>query len=110
MPVSFGQCRLCGSGDVEDVTHLLLTCSAHDKHRTKMLAVVEKAATVAGVGPLNALPAQEQTDILLGKSTGAAAADSCINNGVTRFLKKAWRSRKPLTEALNSTLGRDDTV
>ena len=110
MPASSGKCRLCESGDVEDIVHLLLTCSAHNKHRTKMLAVSEKAVTAAGVAPLCGRPMQEQTDILLGKSTGVPAADCRINDGVTRFLKKAWRGRNTLTAALNSALGRDDTV
>ena len=106
------QCRLCESGDVEDIDHLLFSCPAHAKHRQRTITVSESVMARAGVGPLGVLPVRERADILLGKSTGvvAAVADSCINNSVTRFLKKAGRGHKQLTTVLNSTFGRDDTV
>ena len=110
LPRSSGQCRLCETDSVEDIPHLLLSCPAHDIHRAKMLGVAASAVASAGAAPLCGLPEQELADMLLGKSTGVAAADSRINAGVTRFLKKAWRVRKPLTVYLNEVLGRDDTT
>ena len=110
LPVECGVCRLCDGGEVEDTTHLLLACRAHTKHREKMLHGVEAAVASAGKPPLSGLPAEGQTDILLGQSTGLASSDKSINFNVTRFLKKAWRGRKWLTSSLNNTLGREDTV
>ena len=110
LPPGQGFCRLCGEGAVEDVQHLLLTCSSHERHRVKMVAGVEAALASAGKEPLGKQCVSEQTDILLGRSTGEAKADGKINNNVTRFLKKAWRDRKWLTVSLNDTLGREDTV
>ena len=37
-------------------------------------------------------------------------ADDRISKCMARFLKKAWRSRKPITAKLNAELGRNDTV
>jgi len=109
LPPEQGYCRLCGEGD-EDVRHLLVTCSAHDRHRSKMFRVVESALLASGEACLGGRSKNDQTDILLGKSTGVAKADSKINMSVTRFLKKAWRERKNLTVSLNNKLGRTDTV
>ena len=36
LPPEFGGCELCSRGEREDVTHLPLKCSAHDRHRAKM--------------------------------------------------------------------------
>ena len=107
MPPSQGHCRLCGKAD-EDVSHLLLACTAHDVHRAKMMVGVKSALASAGIESLE--NTTEQVDVLLGKSTGMALADSRINDSVTRFLKKAWRGRKWLTVSINDKLGRDDTV
>ena len=109
LPPEERYCRLCGDGD-EDVRHLLVTCSAHDRHRSKMFRVVESALLASGEAGLGGLSKSDQTDILLGKSTGVAKADSKINLSVTRFLKKAWRERRNITVSLNNTLGRTDTV
>lgn len=103
-------CRLCGEGAVEDIQHLLLSCPLHERHRAKMVAGVDSALVSAGKEQLGKQCVNEQTDILLGKSTGAVTADGKINNDVTRFLKKAWRGRKWLTATINDTLGREDTV
>ena len=109
MPAEFGVCKLCDSGEIENIDHLLLTCPAHEPHRAKMLTAVEHVLSAAGLTTLCGRPQQDQVDILLGKSVDLATADSRINDSVTRFLKKAWRARKPLTLALNTALARDDT-
>ena len=75
-----------------------------------MIERAEKALQSAGVAPLREQSDENQLDILLGKTTGVAMADRCIDQGVTRFLKKAWRGRKWLTATMNVKLGRNDTV
>ena len=108
MPRELGVCKLCGQG-AEDTRHLLLTCSTHATHRAKMVAGVDRALGLAGIAPLREQADADQTDILLGKTTGATETDDRVNVNVTRFLKKAWRGRKWLTSALNKSLRRNDT-
>jgi hypothetical protein len=110
LPPGYGNCRMCDAGTPEDITHLLLTCPSHVRHRAKMLSGVETALAFSGQPALAELPVCGQADILLGQSTGVVSADCDINNNVIRFLKKAWRERKWLTSSLNTTLGREDTV
>ena len=49
-------------------------------------------------------------DLLLGKSTGSNRIDSIVDKSVQRFMKKAWRTRSGLTEALNTVLDRQGTI
>jgi hypothetical protein len=110
LPPSEGRCRLCAEGEVEDLQHLLLSCPAHNRPRAKMVAHVERTLGDAVGVTFDKLSPADQTDLLLGKSTGDARTDTRVNACVTRYLKKAWRGRKHLTSALNKTLGREDTV
>ena len=110
LPPGQGECRLCDSPEPEDISHLLLDCAGHARHREKMLRAVEHELALAGTASLNSMPHAEQVDVLLGKSTGIAMTDVAINRGVVRYLKKAWRGRKWLTASLNKALSRDDTV
>ena len=111
LPPGQGRCRLCSSGEDEDMQHLLLTCPAHNRHRAKLMTGVEDAlAKTEAEGEFKELPHGEQTDLLLGMSTGDARVDTRIHSLVARYLKKAWRTRKWLTSTLNDKLGRVDTV
>ena len=47
---------------------------------------------------------------MLGGSSGVAAVDRKVDRLVKRFLRKVWRTRKPLTLALNEVLKREDTL
>ena len=75
-----------------------------------MVAHVERTLGDAVGVTFDTLSPADQTDLLLGKSTGDARTDTRVNACVTRYLKKAWRGRKHLTSALNKKLGREDTV
>ena len=110
LPPEFGRCELCSRGELEDVTHLLLKCAAHDKYRTKMLGAVNRALSAAFEGDSSDLSDANRADLLLGKSTGDLDTDTTIDRVVTRFLKKAWRVRKGLTSKLNDIFGREDTI
>jgi hypothetical protein len=105
-----GYCRMCDSGAIEDIQHLLLACPSYERHRVKMINVVDRALIQAGKEPLGNQCQGDQADTLLGRSTGVAVADGSIGNSVTRFLKKSWRQRKWLTSSLNAMFGRQDTV
>jgi len=109
LPSELGMCKLCGLGE-EDTRHVVLECPTHAFHRAKMTERADKALLAAGIEPLRERSDENQLEILLGKTTGVAKVDQCINQGVTRFLKKAWRGRNWLTSSMNDKLGRADTV
>ena len=106
LPPEMGLCKLCGQG-MEDVRHLLLSCSAHANQRARG---VDRGLEMADIAPLSEQSEVDQLDLLLGKTTGLLEADDRINRCVARFLKKAWRSREWLTASLNAKLGRIDTI
>ena len=108
-------CRLCRTGEMEDMTRLLLVCPAHANHRQKLLSAVNTSLTQIsqhyGVNAsLAACSADDKVDLLLGGSTGLARADARIDLAVKRFLKKVWRGRKWLAREVNSTFKREDTL
>ena len=105
LPPEQARCRLCDGGESEDLHHFLLVCPALQKHRDKMEAAVAKSLV-----DFQSLEPADQIDTLLGKSSGDVCADDKVNRLVTRFLKKAWRTRKWLTMYLNVKLGRSDTI
>jgi hypothetical protein len=106
-------CTLCQTGAVEDMEHVIATCGAYKRHRQALFRGVDAAlcseptelcaTTCASMRPGDLL------DFLLGGSSGVAEVDRKVDRLVKRFLRKAWRTRKPLTLALNSVLGREDT-
>jgi len=104
------RCRLCDAGEREDMHHLILSCPAHHRHRSKMVAAVSAAADQPIGCDFAELDRDSQLEYLLGKSTGIARVDDQINRHFTRFLKKAWRGRSWLTADVNEKLGREDTV
>ena len=110
LPASQARCRLCVGDAYEDVQHLILTCPAHHRHRTKMMTAVTRALDEHCGVDFGGLPIAERMDLLLGGSTGTVNADDRVSKCVARFLKKAWRGRKWLTTELNERLGREDTV
>ena len=86
LPPTLGVCKMCDSGCVEDIEHLIMSCEAYSQPRLKMLAIV-------GFDP-ECRSQSDKLDILLGKSTGNSGVDDSIDIAVKRFLKKAWRARK----------------
>ena len=92
---------MCTSGEVETISNFVVRCEAYGQHRAKLQESIQ-----AG---LRGKPLVEALDMLLGKSTGTAVVDECVDRAVKGFLKKAWRDRKWLTVATNAALGRSDT-
>jgi hypothetical protein len=101
LPAALGICKLCTSGNIETIEHLVMECTAHSKPRSKMLSMVP-------FGP-DCTSSTDKLDVLLGKSTGVSKTDDIIDMSVKRFLKKAWRSRKWLILEINRIFCRDDT-
>jgi hypothetical protein len=96
---SWARCLMCESGKAENIRHVLLECSAYEKHRDRMLRTA-KAARVGQEG--------ERVSALLGGQLDGVVAEDNVDHAVKRFLKKAWRVRRGLTKRLNARLGRKD--
>jgi hypothetical protein len=108
---SDAKCRLCASGKTEDLDHLLLECSAHNKHREKLYLDLDLALDRPCLEnwKFTTMCARDKIDLLLGRSTGYAQVDDRIDKIAKRFLKKIWRGRKWLTVELNKIFEREDT-
>ncbi len=101
LPAAHGTCKMCVSGRIEDIAHVVLDCPAYATHSAKMLESAPPGFD--GVVQLDKL------DALLGKSAGTSKIDDRTDAAAKRFLKKAWRARKWLVLATNKVLSRNDT-
>ena len=106
------KCPLCDSGEVEDVEHVLLRCSAHHHHRAKMMdAACSVYATAHDGAELQETSRETQMRVLLGARAGSRAAEDIIDVQVKRFLVKAWKARRRVSsKAINERLGRQGVV
>lgn len=102
LPAAHGTCSMCSSGSIEDIEHLVMSCEAYSRHRSKMLESVDFGTECQ--------TQSDRLDVLLGKSTGVSKTDDRTDMAVKRFLKKAWRERKWLVLATNKALDRNDTL
>jgi hypothetical protein len=102
LPAAHGTCKMCSSGSIEDIEHLVMDCDAYSQQRSKMLESID-------YGP-GCQTQSDRLDMLLGKSTGVSKTDDRTDVAVKRFLKKAWRARKWLVLATNKILDRNDTL
>ena len=101
LPEEAAICRMCTSNRIEDMDHFILDCPAYNVPRAKMWQ--------SAPNKLSLLPRPDKIDIILGKSMGPAEQDDRMDMAAKRFLKKAWRTRKNFTKAVNTALGRNDT-
>ena len=110
----FKRCRMCVGGAIESIKHVIVECSAYARYRSVLFREVDAALcdelTDLGNATCGSMEQDALLDLLLGCSTGVAVVDCRIDKLVKRYLRKAWRTRKPLTLALNSVLGRKDTL
>ena len=67
LPEAHGTCKMCSSASIEDIEHLVMTCEAYSRHRSKMLESVD-------YGP-ECKTQNDRLDILLGKSMGVSKTD-----------------------------------
>lgn len=98
----WAKCLMCDNGEIEDIDHLLLHCSAYSKYRKTMMDTV--SSIIGHVGT------RERVRILLGGQAGSKHSEDIVDFAVKRFLKKAWRARKRLTKLVNNSLNRKDIV
>ena len=94
------RCLMCGNGESESIEHFVLRCGAYDNPRQRML---ERVAMCG-------LPTEQLMRVLLGCNTDSREVEDRIDHAFKRFLKRAWRTRKHLTRALNIGLGRQDVI
>jgi hypothetical protein len=105
---------MCNNGQVEDVEHFIMRCPSYENHRRTMLTDVRKTLnrTQAGLtaAGFDAMSQRAQSHILLGKRMGDPVAENRLDRTVKRFLRKAWTTRTPATEAVNAVLGTEYEV
>ena len=83
----------------EDLSHFLLDCPAY----ASAPAALHGTLTRVGLS-LEGLARPFQLARLLGAKSGNFRVDTAVDRALKRFLKKAWRARKPVTETINTAL------
>jgi hypothetical protein len=103
-----GQCMMCRQGE-EDIEHVLLTCQAYSKQREKLLISVGKSYSRgnSGANILEAGP-ERVIEVLLGARAGCKLTEDEVDRATKRFLRKAWKTRRAVTAAVNQEFGRMD--
>ena len=106
MPVEWGVCPMCDSGRVETMDHLLMECSAYDSHRDRLLGKIAEAVSAASGGRVKAeeMAQEEIIQIVLGRKVGSRAAEMSIDHASKRFLKRAWRTRRRVTNEMEKVM------
>ena len=104
-------CVLCDTGREEDIPHIMLHCPAHQMHRTRMMDTVSVAYKRGNEGAqFGALSGEQQIRVLLGAPAGCKLTEVGIDCAVKRFLRKAWKVRRPISLAINEEFDREDVV
>ncbi len=102
-------CLACSSGEVESVSHFVMSCPLYADKRRDLIRKV-RGVLGASVGELDAasfegLSTFGQELVLLGRRFGDPAAEDRIDGMVKRFLTKAWNMRALARDKINSVLG-----
>ena len=109
LPADQGICMMCKSRQIETMDHLILSCPAYQKHRERMEMTVEAAYSLGNDGAsLADTSDSEHTRMLMGARAGCSLTEDSIDMAVKRFLRKAWKTRRRLTHAINDEFGRQD--
>jgi len=103
-------CLMCDTGQDEDIAHLLLRCPAYGQHRERMMRIAAEAYAMDTDRDLGSESEDEVLRVLLGGRTGSRTMEDNIDHAVKRYLKKAWRARKRLTEIVNEEMDRQDII
>ena len=106
-PKSSRACPCCNDRRVETVMHLLLECERYEVYRTSMMQAIANSLLTLGIRA-HTLSRHELMYVILGARTGDPEVDGWIDVSVTRFLRKAWGSRAPITTSINAVMGRND--
>ena len=97
-------CPMCSSGQAETLPHFLLHCEAYKTPRARLQACLARELP----NP-HTFSDMELTGLLLG-GRATHPAEEALDYEAKRFLKKAWRIRKPVTRFLNKKLCRSDPL
>ena len=98
-------CPMCSSGQAETLPHFLLHCEAYKTPRARLQACLARELPNS-----HTLSDMELTGLLLGGRATHAEAEEALDYEAKRFLKKAWRIRKPVTRFFNDKLCRNDPL
>jgi hypothetical protein len=113
-PKEIRTCLVCNNGEVEDVEHFIMRCSSYDKPRDSMLAdirtVIDRSPIALDAPGFDAMSQGDQCEILVGQRIGDPAAENRIDRNIKRFLRKAWNIRAPVTDTVNTVLGKEYEV
>jgi hypothetical protein len=103
-----GQCLMCRQGE-EDIEQVLLDCPAYSHHREKLFSSVGRSYS-RGNGGANIFEegTERLIEVLLGANAGCKLAEDEVDRASKRFLRKAWKSRRGVTDAVNKEFGRMD--
>jgi len=84
-----------------------MECPVYSAPRARLLSEAQLAWTRApGLQTdFEAVPAQDQMAVLLGKRFGAPKCEDRLDRACKRFLRKAWNLRAPLITVINDLMG-----
>jgi len=119
-------CLACDTNEVETVAHLVLSCPRYVSLRAKLFDRVRilldrvsafdchhwRGTVYSSLAPswseFLAADGDSKLCYLLGKSMGDPFVENGVDMAFKRFIKQVWNTRKPITEAINMYLGRND--
>ena len=86
--------------------HLLMECSAYDSHRDRLQGKIAEAVSAASGGRVKVeeIAQEEMIQIVLGRKVGSRAAEMSIDHASKRFLKRAWRTRRRVTNEMEKVM------
>jgi hypothetical protein len=107
-------CLMCGTGEVEDTRHIMLSCPHYNAERITMVERIEHAASrqgqfVPGAGRFSTISDDDKILIVLGKRLDNAKVECGVDLAVKMYLTIVWRKRDNLRLRLNNILNRNDS-
>jgi len=102
-PPALARCKMCDRAEVEDIQHLLLKCDAHREDRERLERKIETYLD-------RCEDDESRVNVMLGQNVGCKVGEDTIDHAIKRFLKRAWRRRRSLTQKINVSLSRNDYV
>jgi hypothetical protein len=72
--------------------------------------VIDRSPIALSAPGFDAMSQGDQCKILLGQRIGDPAAENRMDRNIKRFLRKAWNIRAPVTDTVNTVLGKEYEV
>lgn len=110
-PLASAQCPFCGHAK-EDLPHLLLWCPQYAHYRAKLFETIAWITPHLSENWFTDLPSKHQVCILLGGriDVGCPDIEAKLDLGMTRFLRKTWRTRRLIVIDINQQYNRRDPL